>query len=190
MSAVTRSLLPSPLKSPTATEQGAVPAPKAAWPETCRCRCRAARSRCGVAVVRDSQVALAVAVEVAHSHGTEASLRWRRTAGLKRAVAVAEQHARGATLPVVLPSRQVPFAVAVEIGHCALSIRARLRAEGLVGLKRAVAGHARAGVLTLLESFTKSEASAPTPAWTATSPLPKSRIPSKLVVSRIRPYSA
>ena len=43
-SAATKSLLPSPLKSPTATEEGPLPVRKSSWPEMSRCRCRAARS--------------------------------------------------------------------------------------------------------------------------------------------------
>ena len=66
-------------------------------------------------LVRGNQVTLAVAVEVAHGNRPRPASGAEGLPGLKRAVAVAEQHARGVV--VVVRGNQITLAVAVEVGH-------------------------------------------------------------------------
>ena len=66
-------------------------------------------------VVRGYQITLAIAVEVVHSHRTRPASGAEGVLGLKRPIAVAEQHARGGAVPVC--DNQVALAVAVEVAH-------------------------------------------------------------------------
>src|SRR5204863_392061 len=127
--ATARSNLPSPLRSPIATEEGPLPVPKSAFgpndpsPASSRTEtayepqqavARAEQHRYRVrASVRHGQVGLAVAVELADRHG--GGIAPRAEVGLRpeRPVAVAEQHRD--RVRIVVRRDQVGSAVAVEV---------------------------------------------------------------------------
>ena len=160
-----------PLKSPNASDCSPVPARKGLLGLKRPVAIAEQHARGVGPLVCGYQIPLAVAVKVTDSNSLRPRSGVEGPCGLERTIAIAEQHARDTGDGV--SGYQVTLPVAVQVFTNDRE-RAACRAEATAWpeTSRRLCSCSRT-----LEVFTKSAPSVPTPAWTTTSALPKTRVP-------------